>query len=61
MGAPNGCPEWVLWYLPKDEQETLDWTPDPIGPLHVSKRLDLPGTPHSHRAIIFFLDCIWGA
>ncbi len=39
----------------------LDCTPDPIGPFHVSKRLDSPGTSHSHMAMIFLLDCIWEA
>lgn len=39
----------------------LDWTPDPIGPFHVSRRLGLLGASHSHKATIFLLDCIWEA
>ena len=61
MGAPNGCSEWALWCSPKDKQEMLDWTPDPISLFHVSRRLGLLGTSHSHRATIFLLDCIWEA
>lgn len=39
----------------------LDWAPDPIGPFHVSRRLGLLGTSHSHRAAIFLLDRMWEA